>query len=160
MDNIHHDSLQNQLQSINSSDINSTFFSKTALSIKNNLQTPTRESSITNSEVPNYQIHFETPSDNPTLKKKHSAYSYKYRKPECNNMLQFSNIDELDAKFDAIKSLVPCKIFNLANTLGCLSLVLHETLKTLEKLHVRNSKLLQKNFEFLRKEILSKDKIN
>ena len=48
-------------------------------------------------------------------------------------MLQFSKIDELDAKSDALKSLVPSEIFNLANKL-------HETLKTLEKCDVSNSK--------------------
>ena len=38
-------------------------------------------------------------------------------------------------------------------------MVLNETSKTLEKPDVSNSKLLQDNFEFLRKEILSKDKL-
>ena len=115
IDNIHHDPSQNQLQSINSFDINSNFFSETALSIKNNLQTPIRESSITNSEVSNNQLNIENPSDNPTFKENTPHIHTNIVNPKCNNMLQFSKIDELDAKFDAIKSLVPCKIFNLSN---------------------------------------------
>ena len=38
-------------------------------------------------------------------------------------------------------------------------MVLNETTKTLEKRDINNSKLLQDNFEFLRQEILSKDKL-
>ena len=38
-------------------------------------------------------------------------------------------------------------------------MVLNETSKTLEKRDVNNSKLLQDNFEFLRQEILSKNKL-
>ena len=38
-------------------------------------------------------------------------------------------------------------------------MVLNETSKTLEKRDVRNRKLLHDNFEFLRKEILSKDNL-
>ena len=38
-------------------------------------------------------------------------------------------------------------------------MTLNETSKTLEKPDVSNRKLLQDNFEFLRKEILSKDKL-
>ena len=71
-------------------------------------------------------------------------------------MLHFSKIDGLVAKLDALKSLETCEISNLANKLDFLSLVLNETSKALEKRDVSNSKLLQENFEFLRKEILSK----
>ena len=54
---------------------------------------------------------------------------------------------------------VTCNLWNinLANKLNSLSLVLHKTLKTLEQLDARQSKLLLKNFEFHRKEIFSKD---
>ena len=51
IDNIQYDHSQNQLQSTNSSDINSSFLSETAPSIDKNLKTPKRESSITNSVV-------------------------------------------------------------------------------------------------------------
>ena len=74
-------------------------------------------------------------------------------------MLHFSKIDELDAKFNALKSLVTRDISNLANKLDALSLVLNRTSKTLEKGDVSDSNLLQDNFEFLRKKILSKDKL-
>ena len=161
--NIRHDLSQNQLPSINLSDINSSFLRETAPSIENNLQTPIRESSITNNEVPNNQINIENPSDNPTFKHNtphiHTNIDTSKRKPESNDMLHFSKIDELEAKFDALKSPVTCEIFNLANKLDSLPLVLHETLKTLEKRDVSNSKLLQENFEYLRKETLSKDKL-
>ena len=72
-------------------------------------------------------------------------------------MLHFSKIDELEGKFDALKGLITCEISNLTNKLDSLSLVLNETSRTLEKRDVSNSKLLQENFEFLRREILSKD---
>ena len=62
-------------------------------------------------------------------------------------------IAKIETKFDALKSHVTSEIF-LANKLDSLLLVLHETLKTRD---VRNSKLLLENFEFHRKEILSKD---
>ena len=74
-------------------------------------------------------------------------------------MLHFSKIDELGAKFNALKSLITRDISNLANKLDALSLVLNKTSKTLEKGDVSDSNLLQDNFEFLRKKILSKDKL-
>ena len=80
-------------------------------------------------------------------------------KPDSNNTLQFSKFGELEAKFDALKSLVTCEISNSANKLDCLSSVLNETSKTLEKRDVSNSKLLKDNFELLPKEILSKDRL-
>ena len=80
-------------------------------------------------------------------------------KPQSNDMLHFSKIDELEAKFDGLKSLVTCEISNLAKKLDSLSLVLNETSKTLDKCDISSSKLLQKKFEFLREEILSKDKL-
>ena len=45
----------------------------------------------------------------------------------------------------------------LANKLDSLLLVLHKTLKNLGQNDVKNNKLLLENFEFYRKEILSKD---
>ena len=74
-------------------------------------------------------------------------------KPQSKDMLHFLKIDELEAKSHALKSLVTCEVSNSANKIDSLSLVLNETSKTLEKGHVSNSKLLQDNFEFLRKEI-------
>ena len=79
-------------------------------------------------------------------------------KPESNDMLHFSKIVKLEAKFDILKSLLTCEISTLANTLDSLSLVSHEILKTLEQHDVINNKLLLENFEFHRKEVLSKDK--
>ena len=73
-------------------------------------------------------------------------------------MLHFSKIVKLEAKFDVLKSLLTCEISTLANTLDSLSLVSHEILKTLEQQDVINNKLLLENFEFHRKEVLSKDK--
>ena len=164
IDNIQHDPSQNQLHCINSSDIISFFLSESVLSIENNIKTLLRESSITNSQVPNNQINIENLSDNSTFIENpphiHANIDTSKRKPESNDMLHFSKIDELEAKFDALKSLVTCEICNLANKLDSFSLVLHKTLKTLEQHHVRNSELLQENFEFLRNEILSKMKLN
>ena len=160
---IQYDHSQNQLQSTNSSDINFSFLSETAPSIDKNLQTPIRESSIANNEVPNNQNNIKNPSDNPTFKENtphiHTNIGISKLKPESNDMLHFSEIDKLEAKFDALKSLVTCEISNLANKLDSLSLVLIETSETLEKRDVSNSKLLQDNFEFLRMEVLSKDKL-
>ena len=80
-------------------------------------------------------------------------------KCDSNDKLHLSKIDELEAKFDALKSLVTREISNLTNKLDSISLVLNQTSKALEKRDVNNSKLLQDNFEFLRQEILSKDKL-
>ena len=119
------------------------------------------ESSITNSEVPNNQNNIENPSDNPTFKEStphiHTNIDTSKLKLESNDTIHFSKVDELDAKFDALKSLITCEISNLANKLDCFSLVLKEASKTLEKRDINNSKLLQENFELLRKEIPSKD---
>ena len=132
IDNIMHDPAQIQLQCINSSDISSSFLSKSVPSIENNLETPLRVSFITNSDVPNNQINIENLSDNPTSKENtphiHANIDSSKRKPESNDMLLFSKIDELEAKFDALKSLVTCEISNLANKLDSLWLVLHEPL--------------------------------
>ena len=153
--NIEYDHSHNQLQSTNSADINSSFLNETAPSIDKNLQTPTRESSITNSVVSNIEI----PSDNPTFKGNTSHINTSKLKPDSNDSLHLSKIDELEAKFDALKSLVTREMSNLANKLDSISLVLNETSKTREKRDVNNSKLLQENFEFLCQEILSKDKL-
>ena len=123
IDNIQYEHSHNQLQGTSSAYINSSFLSETAPSIDKNLQTPARESSITNSVVSSIEI----PSDDPTF------------------------------KFDALKSLATCEISNLTNKLDSILLVLNETSKTLEKRDANKSKLLQDNF--LRQEILSKDKL-
>ena len=104
-----------------------------APSIDKNLQTPLRESSITYSVMSNIEI----PPGN------------------CidTSKLHLSKIDKLDAKFDALKCFNTREISNLANKLDSL------LLKTLEKRGVSSSKLLQNNFEFLRKQILSKDQL-
>ena len=147
-----YDPPQNQTQNTNSSDTNSSFLSETAPSIDNNRQAPIRESSITNSEVPNNQINIENPSNNPTFTENTphilTNIDTSKLKPESNDMLHFSKIDELEAKFDALKSLVTCEISNLTIKLNCLSLVLHETSKTLEKPDVSNSKLPRKILNF------------
>ena len=101
--------------------------------------------------------NIEIPSDNPTFKENTSHINTSKLKPDSNDSLHLSKIDELEAKFDALKSLVTREISNLTNKLDSISLVLNETSKTLEKRDVNNSKLLQDNFEFLRQEILSKD---
>ena len=80
-------------------------------------------------------------------------------KCDSNDTLHLSKTDELEAKFDALKSLVTRGISNLANKLESVSLVLNQTSKALEKRGVNNSKLLLDDFEFLRLEILSKDKL-
>ena len=104
----------------------------------------------------------EIPSENPTFKENtphiHTNIDISKLKPDSNDTLHFSKINELEAKFYALKSLVTREISNLANELDSLSLVLNETSKTLVKPDVSNSKLLQDNFEFLRKGILSKNK--
>ena len=107
-----------------------------APSIDKNLQTPLRESSITYSTY-SVMSNIEIPPGN------------------CidTSKLHLSKIDKLDAKFDALKSFNTREISNLANKLDSL------LLKTLEKRGVSSSKLLQNNFEFLRKQILSKDKL-
>ena len=155
IDNIEYDHSHNQLQKTNSADINSSFLNETAPSIDKNLQTPIRKSSITNSVVSNIEI----PSDNPTFKENTSHINTSKLKPDSNDSLHLSKIDELEAKFDALKSLVTREMSNLANKLDSISLVLNETSKTWEKRDVNNSKLLQENFEFLCQEILSKDKL-
>ena len=103
--------------------------------------------------------NIEIPSDNPTFKEKSSYIDISKFKPDSNNTLQFSKFDELEGKFDALKSPVTRELSNLANKLDSLSLVLNETSKTLEKLDVSNSKLLKHNFELVRKGILSKDRL-
>ena len=135
--------------------MNSSFLSESAPSIDKDLQTPVRESSITNSVVLNIVV----PSDNPTFKENTSQINTCKLKPDSSDTLPLSKIDELEAKFDALKSLVTREISNLTNKLDSISLVLNETSRTLEKRDVNNSKLLQDNFEFLRQEILSKDKL-
>ena len=55
IDNIQHGPSQNH--SINSCNINSSILSETSLSTENNLQTPIREISVSNSEVPENQIY-------------------------------------------------------------------------------------------------------
>ena len=55
IDNIQHGPSQNH--SINSCNINLSILSETSLSTKNNLQTPIREISVSNSEVPENQIY-------------------------------------------------------------------------------------------------------
>ena len=72
-------------------------------------------------------------------------------------MLHFSKIAKLEVKFDALKSHVTCEISISANNLDSLLLVLHETLNNLGQNDVKNNKLLLENFEFYRKEILSKN---
>ena len=129
--------MHNQLQSTNSADINSSFLNETAPSIDKNLQTPIRESSITNNVV----VNIEIPSDNPTFKENTSHVNTSKLKPDSNDSLHLSEIDELEAKFDALKSPVICEMSNLANKLDSISLVLNETSKTLEKRDVNNSKL-------------------
>ena len=153
--NIQYDHSHNQLQSTNSTNINSSFHSETAPSIGKNLQTPICESSVTNTVVSNIEI----PSDNPTFKENTSHINTSQLKPDSNDTLHFSKTGELEAKFDALKSLVTREISNLANKLDSISLILNQTSKTLEKRGVNNSKLLQDNFEFLCQEILSKDKL-
>ena len=106
--------------------------------------------------------NIEIPSENPTFKENsshiHTNIDTSKLKPDSNDdTLHFSKIAVLEAKFDALKSLVTREISNLANKLDSLSLVLNETSKTLGKPDASNSKLLQNNFEFLCKEILSKD---
>ena len=64
IDNIQYNYSQNQLQSTNSSDINSSFLSEAAASVDKILQTPVRRSSITNSAASNIEI----PSENSTFK--------------------------------------------------------------------------------------------
>ena len=55
MDNIQHGPSQNH--SINSCNINSSILSETSLSTENNLQTPIREISVSNSDIPENQIY-------------------------------------------------------------------------------------------------------
>ena len=55
IDNIQHGPSQNH--SINSCNINSSILSETSLSTENNLQTPIREISVSNSEIPENQIY-------------------------------------------------------------------------------------------------------
>ena len=55
IDNIQHGPSQNH--SINSCNINLSILSETSLSTENNLQTPIREISVSNSEVPENQIY-------------------------------------------------------------------------------------------------------
>ena len=64
--NIQHDPLQNH--SINSFDVTSSILSETSPSIENDLQTRIRESSITNSEVPENQINNENQPGNSASK--------------------------------------------------------------------------------------------
>ena len=97
--------MHNQLQSTNSADINSSFLNETAPSIDKNLQTPIRESSITNSVV----VNIEIPSDNPTFKENTSHVNTSKLKPDSNDSLHLSEIDELEAKFDALKVLLLVK---------------------------------------------------
>ena len=55
IDNIQHGPSQNH--SINSCNINSSILSETSLSTENNLQTPIREISVSNSEILENQIY-------------------------------------------------------------------------------------------------------
>ena len=126
IDDIQYDHSQNQLQSTNSSDINSPFLLDTVPSIDKNLQTPMRESSITNSVVSNTEIS----SDNHTFKENTSHIDTCKLKPDSNDTLHFPKFHEIEVKFDALKSLVTREISNLANKLDSLSLVLNETSKT------------------------------
>ena len=108
--------------------------------------------------------NIEIPSENPTFKENIPHIDAKIDtpklKPDSNDMLHFSKIDKLEAKFDDLKSLVTREISNLISKLDSLLLILNEASKTLEKPDVSNSKLPQDNFAFLRKEILSKDKLS
>ena len=88
--------------------------------------------------------NIEIPSDNPSFRENTSHINTSILKPDINDMLHLSKIDELETKFDALKSLATREISNLTNK---------------EKRDVSNSKLLHDNFEFIRKEILSKDKL-
>ena len=103
--------------------------------------------------------NIEIPSDNPTFKENTSHINTSKLEPDSTDTLHFSKTDELEAEFDALKSHVTREISNLTNKLDSLSLVLNEATQTLEKRDINNSKLLQDNFEFLRQEILSKDKL-
>ena len=79
-----HDHSQNQLQSKNSSNINSSFLIETAPSIGKNVQTPIRESSVTNSVVSNIEI----PSDNPTFEENTSHVDTSKLKPDSDDRVQ------------------------------------------------------------------------
>ena len=79
-----HDHSQNQLQSKNSSNINSSFLIETAPSIGKNVQTPIRESSVTNIVVSNIEIH----SDNPTFEENTPHVDTSKFKPDSNDKVQ------------------------------------------------------------------------
>ena len=99
--------------------------------------------------------NIEIPFENPTFKENtshiHTNIDTSKLKPDSNDdTLHFSKIAVLEAKFDALKSLVTREISNLANKLDYLSLVLNETSKTLEKLdyyyyHYYYLQLVQRN---------------
>ena len=110
--NIQHDPLQNH--NINSFNVSSSILSATSPSVENDLQTLMRESSITNSEVPENLINNENQSGNSAIKENSqhihtNIYTFK-RTPERYDMLHFSKIAKLRTKFDALKSHVTCKI--------------------------------------------------
>ena len=100
-------------------------------SIENNLQIPIHENSITNSEVPENQRNIENPSGNSDFKENtphiHTNINTFKRKPGSYDMLHFSKIAKLEAKFDALKNHVTCEISILANKVDSLSLILHKT---------------------------------
>ena len=118
-DNTRHYASQNQIHYINSSDISSSILSKTASSVENNLPTPIREVSITNSKVPINQINIESPSDYPVFKENaphiHKNIDTPKREPESGDILHCSKISKMEAKFAALKSHVTCEVTILAN---------------------------------------------
>ena len=73
-----------------------------------------RESSITSSEVPENLIIIENPSDNFAFKENaqhvHTNIDTFKRKPEKDNLLHFSKIAMIEAKFDALKIHLTCEI--------------------------------------------------
>ena len=107
-----HDTSQNH--SINSFNVSSSILSETSPSTQSDLQTRIRESSITNSEVPENQINNENQSDNSAIKEItqhiHTNIDTFKRKPESDDLLHFSKIAKLRTKFDALKSHVTCEI--------------------------------------------------
>ena len=98
IDNIQYNQSQNQLQSTNSSDIISSFLSEAAASIDKNLQASIRESFITNSVVSNIEIPFENPTFKENTPHIHTNIDTSKLKPDSNDTLHFSRIDELEAK--------------------------------------------------------------